>query len=70
MKFLNFEYEKSKEPELLFASGIIAFYYSDRESGKIDLEQFIKKAKSKDYNPMISKAKKILKQITTQNSGS
>ena len=28
VEFLNFEYEKSKEPALLFASGIIAFYYS------------------------------------------
>lgn len=58
--FLYYEYEKSKEPAFLFGSGIINYYFGDRTVGKKDLEFFIKKAKSSDYNIMTSRAHKLL----------
>jgi tetratricopeptide (TPR) repeat protein len=64
VEFLSFEYEKSEEPALLFASGILSFYYGDKEIAKNDLELFVKKAKSGDHKLMINKSKEVLKKYS------
>lgn len=59
--FLSENYEKFKEPAMLYGSGIISYYYADKKIAKYDLKEFIKKASEQSYKPMYRSAKKLLK---------
>lgn len=61
VEFLNYEFEKSKEPAMLFASGLISYYWGDKQIAEADWTLFLKKAKSKVYNQMKNLIKKHLK---------
>ena len=61
IEFLGEEYEKTKEPALLYGSGIISYYFWDKKLAKDNLKKFIKKANINIYKPMYREAKRILK---------
>lgn len=61
--FLSEYSEQNKEPAILYAIGIISFYFGDKDLSKIELENFIKKANKNLYKEMYYRAQKILKRI-------
>ena len=63
IEFLGIEYHKTKEPALLYGSGIIANRWSDKKLAKKHLTFFLKKAKSNEYRLMRKKSKKIIKHL-------
>jgi len=60
IEFLGNEFTESREPALLYASGIISYYFGDEKLAKIDLRKFIRLASENKYKPMYRNAKKIL----------
>jgi len=63
-EFLDEEHKKSKEPALLYASGILSHYFcGDNDIARKDLQLFIKKSRGSKYKQMKRKAKNILNEI-------
>jgi len=60
IEFLYNEYENSKEPALLYGSGILSFYWGDKELGKKDLKIFLKKSNDVKYKKLRIKARKLI----------
>lgn len=61
LEFLGEEYDNSKEPALLYASGIIAHFFSgNTELARNDLEKFLTASESTKYKHMINHASRIL----------
>ena len=63
IEFLGGEYDKTKEPALLFGMGMVSCYFGDQVLAKNSFEQFIRKAREQDYKPMYREAKRILKKL-------
>lgn len=61
IEFLDNEYKNSKEPALLYASGILFYYWGEKELGKDDLRLFIKKSNDMHYKKMRRKARRLIK---------
>lgn len=60
IEFLGSDYDKTKEPALLFGIGVVSMFW-DKVLSKKSLKEFIRKADKNLYKNMISEAKKILK---------
>ncbi len=60
VEFLDIEYKRNKDPALLYASGIMYYYFIDQNMGKSELKDFLKKAEEKTYKKMYRNAKKLL----------
>ncbi len=63
LEFLGYEYEKRKEPAILYASGIISANFGDKDLAKKDLELFLKEAPYERYDKMYRDATKKLKKL-------
>jgi len=63
IEFLCEEYDKLKEPALLFGVGIISYKFWDKELAKANLKLFLKKANETTYKPMYREAKRIIKEL-------
>lgn len=61
--FLSNEYEKIKNPWLLFASWLLSYLYWDKTIAKKDLSNFIKIVDKDKANLMYNKAEKILQYL-------
>ncbi len=68
IEFLDNEYENTKEPALLYGSGILSYYWGDKKIGKDDLRLFVKKIDNEIYKKMRRKACKILKNTQEVNN--
>ncbi|MBU0731745.1 hypothetical protein KKC88_02595 [Patescibacteria group bacterium] len=60
VEFLNNEYQKNKEPALLYGSGILSYYFGDKIIAKNDLKLFLRKVNENSYKKMYRKAKKLI----------
>ncbi|MDP2649304.1 MAG: hypothetical protein Q8P10_00515, partial [bacterium] len=63
IEFLGQEYQKSKEPALLYGSAILSYYWGDKLLAKEDFIYFLKKANENSYKEMYRKAKNLLDSI-------
>ncbi len=63
ISFLSLEYEKIKNPWLLFASWLLSHLYWDKSIAKKDLSNFIKITDKEKAKLMYSKAEKILQYL-------
>ncbi len=61
VEFLDNEYKNTKEPALLYGSGILSYYWGDKKIGKDDLRLFVKKSNDAHYRKMRRKARKLIK---------
>jgi hypothetical protein len=63
IEFLSIEYERQKEPALLYGSGILSMFFGDKNIAKNDLQMFLEKANEQKYKSMYRKAKKLLQEL-------
>ena len=63
IEFLCDEYDKLKEPALLFGVGIISYRFWDKKLAKNYFNLFLKKANEIKYKPMYREAKRIIKKL-------
>jgi len=63
VEFLCDEYDKIKEPALLFGVGIISYRFWDIDLAKIYLNKFLRRANENEYKPMYREAKRIIKNL-------
>lgn len=60
VEFLYENYKKIKDPALLFASGLISYYFGDKKLAQKDLKKFLKMSNEETYKPMYRYTKKLL----------
>ncbi|MCH8170746.1 MAG: hypothetical protein IIB07_06400, partial [Bacteroidetes bacterium] len=63
IEFLCDEYDKLKEPALLFGVGIISYRFGDKKLAKNYFNLFLKKANEIKYKPMYREGKRIIKKL-------
>ena len=63
IEFLSNEYEKIKEPALLYGAGVISYFWGDKILAKQDLDNFLKQASETNYKEMYRNANKLVKSI-------
>lgn len=61
VEFLYDQYKISKEPALLYGSGILSFYWGDKKIGMKDLKLFYQKSNETKYKKMRIKARKLIR---------
>lgn len=63
IEFLTEQYNKTREPGLLYGSGMVAHHFCDPKIAKEDLRLFLKKSSDSGYKTMRRKAKNTLREI-------
>jgi tetratricopeptide (TPR) repeat protein len=63
IEFLCDEYDKLKEPALLFGVGILSYKFGDKKLAKDNLHLFLQKANETEYKLMYREAKRIIKKL-------
>lgn len=58
--FLSEQYTQTKDPAILYGSGMISFYFGDKKIAKKDLRFFLKNANKDTCKKMYEKAEKVL----------